>query len=662
MRFRNDINALRGVAVTLVALFHFGVPGFVGGFIGVDVFFVISGYLMTAIIVSRLDQSRFNLWEFYLARFTRIVPALAALAAALLAFGWLYLDPREYKLLAEHAGASLTFISNFVYWREAGYFDTSSQGKWLLHTWSLSAEWQFYVVYPIILAGAARLFGNRRRVYQSVLVVLGVGSLLLAPIVVRNHPEANFFLLPTRAWEMVVGGMVMLNAGRLESVKRHAGMLQTVGLVAILAAGLLFTDALDWPGAMTLVPVLGAALVILVDTDATWFSRSRVLHLLGRWSYSIYLWHWPVTVLIRYLDLPSPSWVVTPLGLAISVLAGFISYELIERRAAGLRGRFGMRSVAALAMGPIALVLACGVLTLANGAPARLSPRIKLVSAESSDVDPRRTECLTNSVQRLGAAGDGVGCKYGSGTAPVGAIVWGDSHGNAVITSVAAAAAQHDDSVMFFGTSGCPPFLGASRFGKHTEAPCRAFAKRVEEDLSHYPSQVPLLMVARFSAYVDGKNDSADPTILIGYDGQRPLADPAERRSRYAQYLVSDLCALAKTRPVYVLLPIPEMNHDVPNYLARSMILGRTTEDVSVSLTAYNARNAVARGAIEQAASACGVKTLDPVPYLCRDGRCFGSAALMPLYIDGDHLSRRGSALLQPLFGSIFSAHATVAP
>ncbi|CAB3781796.1 acyltransferase family protein [Pararobbsia alpina] len=655
MRFRKDINGLRGVAVALVALFHFQTPGFNGGFIGVDVFFVISGYLMTAIVVSRLDKDRFSLWDFYVARFTRIVPALASLAAVLMVFGWFYLDPHAYKILAEHSGAALTFISNFVFWREAGYFDASSQSKWLLHTWSLAVEWQFYIIYPIILMLGARLFGNKRGVFQVLLVLMGLVSFALDPIIARNHAEANFFLLPTRAWEMVAGGLVMLNAERFKFAPRMANTLQAIGLIAILVSGLFFTEAFDWPGVMTLVPVLGAALVILSAANDSPFSNFVPVQALGRWSYSIYLWHWPLTVLIHYLDLPSHHPLVIAGGLALSILLGFLSYELIERRAAGLRDRFGLRGVGTLATAPIAVVLACTAVTFANGAAARLPNQVKLVAAASTDVDPRRTECLTNSLQRMVEGSGDIGCKYGT-SAKVGAIVWGDSHGNAVIPGVVTAAAASNDSVMFFGTSGCPPFLGASRFDKHTEGPCRFFAQRVNDEIRQFPATVPVIVVARFSAYVDGKTDSVDPTILIGYNGERPLTDLAQRRTRYASFLTKDLCALAQSRPVYVLMPIPEMNRDVPSYLAKSLILGKHPDDVSISESAYYQRNALARAAIGEAAASCGVKTLDPVPYLCHDGRCFGSDALMPLYIDGDHLSERGSQRLSPLFRPIFDA------
>ena len=654
MRFRTDINALRGIAVMLVALFHFGVPGFSAGFVGVDVFFVISGYLMTAIIVSRLRENRLSVWEFYFARFTRIVPALAVLVTTLVVLGWFYLGPAAYALMAKHATASIAFISNFVYWREAGYFDASSQSKWLLHTWSLSVEWQFYILYPIVLALAARLFGASNRVLTILLAGIGLVSFALTPIVARNHPEADFFLLPTRAWEMVVGGLVYLHANRLRINRPAALGLQLIGLATILVSALTLNADLDWPGLATLAPVLGAALLILANVNDGPFAGNRVLACLGRWSYSIYLWHWPVVVLTHYLDLPIGSSVVIVGGIGASILLGWLSYELVERRAALLREHFGGRGLGALASVAVIVVAACVSIGFSRGAAARLPSEVRAVSSASTDVDPRRDECLVRSVNRLDDANAQIGCRYGS-SATVGAIVWGDSHGNAVMPSVAAAAQSQGQSVMFYGTSGCPPFMGASRFGKHEEGPCRRFANRVADDLKSYPSSVPIVVVARFSAYVDGKNDSADPTILIGYDGSRPSGNPAERRTLYSAFLTHDLCSLAQQRPTYVLLPIPEMDRNVPDYLTKSLILGRNPDDVSISEQEYATRNQTALAAIASAVRQCGVHTLDPTPYLCRDGRCYGSDARMPLYIDGDHLSRRGSARLQPLFRSVFN-------
>jgi len=661
MHFRNDINALRGVAVTMVALFHFRAPGFNGGFAGVDVFFVISGYLMSNIVVGQLERRTFNLLDFYVTRFVRIVPALSVVCAALTAFGWFYLDPRDYKILAEHVGASLGFFSNVLYWGEAGYFDTSAQSKWLLHTWSLSVEWQFYLLYPVALALAARWLGLRRIAFKVLLWVIWAASLVLALGVVRDYPEATFFLLPTRVWEMVSGGLVLLYADRFRFSAGTATCVQAVGLLAIVFAALHFTEAVDWPGLLTLVPVLGTACVILSDVQGSWFTSLAPMRWLGRWSYSIYLWHWPVVVLMRYADWSVHHAEAITGGLAVSVALGWLSYEVVERPALNLRDACGAWGIGALVAAPVVVIVVCAAVTLGHGFDFRLPLQVRQIAAGAQDIDPRREECLIDSVRRLNDPDHDIGCRYG--TSPnIGAIVWGDSHGNAVITGVAAAAAQANRSVMFFGTSGCPPLVGASRFGKHRENPCRMFADRVVREIAAYPTSIPLVIVARFSEYVEGKGDDGDRTALIGFDGQRPLTDVAERRRRYARFVTEDMCAVAKTHKVYVLLPIPEMGRDVPSYLEKSLILGRRPADVSISEDEYANRNRVARMAIEDAVRECGVTALDPTSYLCHDGRCYGSDALDPLYVDGDHLNRRGSARLLPLFRLLFEAAQLPAP
>ncbi|MCP1106398.1 acyltransferase [Serratia nevei] len=202
--FRHDINGLRAWAVIAVVLFHFGIPGFAGGFVGVDVFFVISGFLMTQIIVSGLETGKFSIWHFYLARARRIIPALMALCITLLVLGWFFLVSTDYTTLDKHVLTAILFISNVKFWREAGYFDADSHEKWLLHTWSLSVEWQFYIILPIALVFMARLW--RTRGIQLTIFVGLILSFALSCYLAIKSPSSAFYLLPTRAWEMLAGG------------------------------------------------------------------------------------------------------------------------------------------------------------------------------------------------------------------------------------------------------------------------------------------------------------------------------------------------------------------------------------------------------------------------------------------------------------------------
>ncbi|MBM5813012.1 MAG: acyltransferase [Gammaproteobacteria bacterium] len=336
--FRPDINGLRAVAVIAVVLFHFRVAGFGGGFVGVDVFFVISGYLMTRIILGPLAAARFSVFGFYLARARRIFPALAALCALLLLFGWFALSPMDYKLLAKHAGASLLFFSNQVYWKESGYFDADAHEKWLLHTWSLSVEWQFYLLYPLLIVAAHRLFRQPGGVAGALWAVF-LASLAWSAWLAFANPAKAFFLLPTRAWEMLAGGLIFVHQGACNRLARGHRWLEPAGLAAILTASLIYTADTPWPGLAALLPVAGAMLVILDSSGRTRLLGGVAMQGIGRWSYSIYLWHWPVVVWLHQSQSPrNGAWIAA--CMAVSILLGWISFRLVEVPARRFVSRF----------------------------------------------------------------------------------------------------------------------------------------------------------------------------------------------------------------------------------------------------------------------------------------------------------------------------------
>ncbi|HEN3611909.1 TPA: acyltransferase [Yersinia enterocolitica] len=326
-KFRNDINGLRAWAVIAVVLYHFGVPGFSGGFVGVDVFFVISGFLMTRIIVSGMESGNFSFLQFYLARARRIIPMLLVLCFALLIFGWFWLPEQNYKLLATHVVNTLFFISNIKFWRESGYFDASSHEKWLLHTWSLSVEWQFYIILPIIIFVLWK-FINYKAV-KFALFALGFLSLCLSIYASQRWPSAAFYLLPTRMWEMLAGGMAWWVTRRKAMPETLARYTEVIGIVFISASIVLFNSSIVWPGSNALLPVAGAVLVLISARQKSIFTANIIAQKLGASSYSIYLWHWPIVVALTYLSLLSNyKWVL--LALVATVILGELSLKLVE--------------------------------------------------------------------------------------------------------------------------------------------------------------------------------------------------------------------------------------------------------------------------------------------------------------------------------------------
>ncbi|WP_260563684.1 acyltransferase [Alteromonas sp. KS69] len=292
MKFREDINALRAIAVASVVIFHFNHDWLPGGFAGVDVFFVISGFLMTMIIIKGLEKETFSTLSFYKARVRRIIPALAFLCFVLMFLGLFLLSPIDYLNLGKHSAASLTFLSNMVYWTESNYFDSSSNEKWLLHTWSLSVEWQFYLIYPIAL-----VFLRKFLTLNQLKLALVAGTILafiLSVLVTMKSSSAAYFLLPTRAWQMLAGGLVFLYPIQLkDSVKSP---LQLLGLLLIVSSFVIYTSATPWPGYASLLPIIGACIVLVSNNGESKLVNNSVTHALGKWSYSIYLWHWPIVV------------------------------------------------------------------------------------------------------------------------------------------------------------------------------------------------------------------------------------------------------------------------------------------------------------------------------------------------------------------------------
>lgn len=325
MQYRKDINGLRAYAVIAVVLYHFGVNGFQGGFSGVDVFFVISGYLMTGIIFSKIENDKFSLWGFYLARAQRIIPALLIVCAFVMFVGWFILVPFDYKALGKHVISSVFFFSNIIYWKESGYFDIASHDKWLLHTWSLSVEWQFYIFYPVFILLTKRFFGTKA--IKKSIILLGVISFLISIYYSFFSRDAAFFLLPSRAWEMVVGGLVFLFPLQLnERVKKYT---EGGGFLLIIGSVFLLRSEYVWPGYMAAIPVLGAAAILISNRKHSALTNNYLFQFFGRISYSVYLWHWVIVVVISHQDMMGNKWILF-FGILMSVLLGWLSYRFIE--------------------------------------------------------------------------------------------------------------------------------------------------------------------------------------------------------------------------------------------------------------------------------------------------------------------------------------------
>lgn len=328
-QFRTDINGLRAYAVVFVVLFHFNVFGFSAGYLGVDVFFVISGYLMTKIIVEKLEHNNFSFVDFYLSRIIRIYPALLFLVLVLTALGLFVFIPEDLKNFAKDARYSLTFLSNNLFYEQSGdYFATSSHDKALLHTWSLAVEWQFYILFPIILYTFKKLTKQTKYI-GILLLILFSCSFLLSVKLTPENPIYAFFKLSTRAWELIAGGLVYFyfNQYSLSSIKQK--IIEYTGF-GLLALSLIFlTKDTPWPGYAASLPVLGTVLILIANRQNSILTKPKFIQSLGSASYSIYLWHWPISFLLSYF-LIQKNIINISFALLLSFILGWLSYKHIE--------------------------------------------------------------------------------------------------------------------------------------------------------------------------------------------------------------------------------------------------------------------------------------------------------------------------------------------
>lgn len=330
--YRPSIDGLRAFAVLSVIGFH-AFPGYVsGGFIGVDIFFVISGYLITNSLLIDQKNHCTSIIKFYQRRIRRIFPALGLVITACLAFGWVALLSDEYTYLGPHAAGGASFVSNLVYWNEAGYFDYSSELKPLLHLWSLGIEEQFYIVYPVILI----IIWHWKLPLKATIVALTFISFWIANTQIATDPVATFYSPISRGWELLVGGLLAASQDtiKLLSYKRYADIASLLGLFLLIAGVIGMTNNIPFPGGWALIPVLGATLIIASGETAyinKYILNHQILVWVGLFSYPLYLWHWPLLAYAKILDSGEVPRAHRIAAILIAGIMGWATYRFIEK-------------------------------------------------------------------------------------------------------------------------------------------------------------------------------------------------------------------------------------------------------------------------------------------------------------------------------------------
>lgn len=486
-QYRADIDGLRAIAVLLVLWFHAFPDSMAGGFIGVDVFFVISGYLITGIILRSTAAGTFRFLHFYAQRARRLLPSLTVVLAATLAAGWHWLWPREFEQLATHVAAATGFVLNFLLWTEAGYFDTATELKPIMHLWSLSVEEQFYLLYPCFLWLGLRL-GVKQLVPIAVIFSASFAANLLW---IQSDPSGVFFLPHTRFWELTVGGLL--------AWAQHKGpqddtlplpfwrqVLPWAGLAGIFAGALTLDGGVPYPGAWALMPVLGSAALIAAGPGA-WVNRrllgNRAMVWVGLISYPLYLWHWPLLSFAGILHADTPPAALRAALLAASILLAWLTYRYIETPI-----RFGRKRPLRLGMTVASLAATCAValnVWFHAGMPSRVPGDAEAVLAYRINLTQayREGTCFLKPEQEATALDNCPDPWPGpNGTW----LLWGDSHAAHLYPGLRGMLRQDDLSLVQRTASGCPPLDGQTIM--HIRI-CETVTRRVWSEIAANPPQ-----------------------------------------------------------------------------------------------------------------------------------------------------------------------------
>ncbi len=631
--YRPDIDGLRALAVIPVVLFHSGFDAIKGGFVGVDVFFVISGFLITRILLDEIHDGRFSIAGFYERRVRRIFPALfVVLVFSTAAAAWM-LTSGEFLDYASSLAASAFFFSNYYFMFDAGYFAAPSETRPLLHIWSLAVEEQFYIVFPLFLFLLSRI---GKRAIGIATAVLLVASLSYGIWLVGAAPTDAFYSTPGRGWQLMVGALLAVYPAQRALPDALANGLGIVGLALVCYSVFAFSELTAFPGAAATVPVLGTALMLYSGArNETWPARllsTSPVRIIGLISYSMYLWHWPLLVFYRQWSISPVTNTEVSVLIVVIVVLSYLTWRFVEQPFRN-RGLFGGRErILALGVGVMLVLGAMSLLIMnGNGFPGRHSEQVaRIQEAENDRWVPTPCEFFStrgNGEVRL--------CSIGAAREPSFAV-WGDSHGQALAPAVDQSARRADRGGVFFGRGGCVTLLGVTQARQGFEA-CDDEADA-------------------FIAFAMGVRFQSEPgdTVYIR-DAATSALSLDENRRVFSNAFERTLKALARLgRRVTVVEQVPEAALSIPQAAARKVMLGRRLE-LRPAVGDYVERQQLVTELFNDARFAATLGVIRPQARLCGDEYCEVMHEGVPIYWDSSHLTATHARRISILFDSLWS-------
>lgn len=642
MQYRADIDGLRAIAVLAVVLFHLKLEVFSGGFVGVDVFFVISGFLITTIIRQEIEQKTFSFVGFYERRFRRILPAMFVMLVSVLIVSSFLFDPAKYQTVGESAVSTLLFGANVYFEHAVGYFDTHAETKPLLHMWSLGVEEQFYIFLPFLLIflHSRMTAPNVSKLVFAILVI----SFVAASFKISHKPTEVFYLLHFRAWELLAGSLLAY-LKPLNAATKASQILSLLGLFLIVSSVLGFDSKTPFPGPFAMVPVLGASLIIWAGHSGNFVSRVLSLKLLvwfGLISYSLYLWHWPVIAFAEQLALAGYELTQPWLLFGVSTLFAYLSWRLVEtpvrRKTAGFSPQ---RIVMAGGMASAMLIILSSMVIFSSGLPQRLYGSELTAFNQDGEVWQHWNECERRSKNMRSVESL---CSLGEKNAEVSVVVWGDSHAISMAPAIDAALKRNGIKGVFIARNGCPPLLQTGRLNKPA---CLQFNDAVAEYVDTHSNLTAAMLVSRWSVFATGQLYGQSEKVIHLVDHAEQHGD-ALNLEVFERGLERTVDVLAKRgMGVMIVEQVPETYHDVPSisYLA-NQFSKLDLRGFMPKVTEFEARQSGVTAVFSRIAKLENVRFFAPAQFLCSSGYCEIALENTPLYTDDNHLSVAGAEML----------------
>lgn len=610
-----------------VILFHAGFEAFGGGYVGVDVFFVISGYLITSILLREMDEGSFSLLGFYERRARRILPALFFIMLLTIPFAWAWLMPRDLKEFAESVLAVTTFSSNILFWQQSGYFDTQAELKPLLHTWSLAVEEQYYILFPLLLMATWRL---RKHWILVLLLLATVVSLALAEWSVSRYPAAAFYLLPTRGWEILIGAIAAFHFNRQHPPspgRLPAETLSLLGLGLIAYAAIAFTEETPFPSLYTLVPTVGTLLIILFARAGTLTHKLLSLPVfvgIGLISYSAYLWHQPLFAFAKYLSLEAPPiWLMLVLTGVTFPLA-YLSWRFIEKPFRS-RQRVSGRMILASSLSVALLLIGLGYTGVANnGFDFRLKGLL-LMAEQTARSSPLRDSCHTGGENFMVAE---EACNIHHEDPDW--VAFGDSHNVELSYAMAEALKEQGKGIKQLTVSFCAP-----SYLQTDSSPCTRWTHQAVDHVLKNDRLQNIVFTYRIAAALHGDHVGVFPALPDD-------RDPKLREAFWRSYVGTLKKFTDAGKTVYLVLQAPEVKADVHRLFRlideeanEGTVVGAPRSWWRQRMQYVNDR----RGEIPE-----GVIIIDPADLFCDDDNCYAIEKGTSLYFDDDHMSVEGAS------------------